>query len=282
MAITDKGSSWDKIRQGARDAETLFEEKKYNLSLMKCRQVVEYMVRSQCEKARILEPDLSASIDSLYQNRFITKTPCEHYNNGRMLGIRAVHEGADTAYDANQSLQLMKQEVSVFFGGSRQETQAQPQRRRQQAAPAPSRSASQAKKSRKRSRQGGGLPVDPADLMKLAALALAVILLIALIRFVIPKKEKDAETSAPVTTEETLPETTSAPETMAETTPPPVYRVNADSLNVRADPSTSGRKLGGLTNGTVVEYVGDYDAEWAIILYEGAEAYVSKQYLILE
>lgn len=281
MAITDKGSSWDKIRQGARDAETLFEQKKYNLSLMKCRQVVEYMVRSQCEKARILEPDLAASIDSLYQNRFITKTTCEHYHKIRMLGNRAVHEGSDNAYDANQAVQLMKQEVNTFFGGPSRETQAPP-RRRQTAAPAPSRSSSSAHKSRKRSERNNGF--SSTDLMRFFVVIVVVVVLIALIRFIVPDKEKNTETSSAITTESSMPqtETPTEPETMTETTAAPLYRVNADLLNVRADPSTSGRKLGGLTMGAAVEYLGDYDDEWAIILYEGAEAYVAKQYLIQE
>lgn len=50
-------------------------------------------------------------------------------------------------------------------------------------------------------------------------------------------------------------------------------------LNVRSEPSTAGEKLGSLENGTIVDYVEDYDDEWAIINYNGTQAYVNKQFL---
>ena len=68
-------------------------------------------------------------------------------------------------------------------------------------------------------------------------------------------------------------------ETMAETTPAPVYKTSY-TLNVRSEPSTAGTKLGLLEAGTIVDYVEDYDDEWTIINYNGAEAYVSSQYLV--
>ena len=34
--------------------------------------------------------------------------------------------------------------------------------------------------------------------------------------------------------------------------------------------------------GTVVDYVDSYDDEWAIIMFEGKQAYVSRQYLASE
>lgn len=109
---------------------------------------------------------------------------------------------------------------------------------------------------------------------------LGIILLFALIKLIIPDKKENTETTPAVTTEASVPETSTEPETMAETTPAPVYRVSADALNVRSEPSTDGEKIGSLTDGTVVDYVGEYDADWAIILYEGNEAYVASQYLV--
>ena len=55
--------------------------------------------------------------------------------------------------------------------------------------------------------------------------------------------------------------------------------ITADVLNVRSEPSTAGEKLGSLENGTIVDYVEDYDDEWAIINYNGTQAYVNKQFL---
>ena len=66
---------------------------------------------------------------------------------------------------------------------------------------------------------------------------------------------------------------------MAETTPAAVYKTS-DNLNVRSEPSTSGNKLGLLPAGTIVDYVEDYDSEWAVINYDGTQAYVSKQFLV--
>ena len=62
MAAPDTSSSWEKIRQGVKEAETLIGQKKYNLSMVKSRQTLEYMVRCLCEKAAIVDSDLSAAI----------------------------------------------------------------------------------------------------------------------------------------------------------------------------------------------------------------------------
>ena len=53
-------------------------------------------------------------------------------------------------------------------------------------------------------------------------------------------------------------------------------------LNVRADPSTNNDRIGQIPADTVVDYVSDYDENWAIITYEGQEAYVSKEFLTAE
>ena len=60
-----------------------------------------------------------------------------------------------------------------------------------------------------------------------------------------------------------------------------VYRTT-DVLNVRADPSTNNDRIGQIPADTVVDYVSDYDENWAIITYEGQEAYVSKEFLTAE
>ena len=48
---------------------------------------------------------------------------------------------------------------------------------------------------------------------------------------------------------------------------------------MRSQPSTDGERLGLLEAGTVVDYIDAYDDEWAIISYNGSEAYVASQYL---
>ena len=57
-----------------------------------------------------------------------------------------------------------------------------------------------------------------------------------------------------------------------------VYRTT-DVLNVRAEPRTDSRRLGQLISGATVEYIRAENEEWAVILFNGQEAYVASQYL---
>ena len=109
MAGSDTNNSWEKIRRNVKDAEVLISQKKYNLSMVKSRQALESMIRTLCENASIGDMDLASSIDALYSSRWISKTTCEHYHKIRMLGNKAVHEGSDDAYKANQAYHLLSQ-----------------------------------------------------------------------------------------------------------------------------------------------------------------------------
>lgn len=269
MSTMEVTSSWEKIRQGVTDAEKLIGQKQYNLSMVKSRQTLEYMVRCLAEKACMVEGDLSVTIDELYQGRWISKTTCEHYHKIRMLGNKAVHDGNDNAYDANQAYHLLSQEVYTFandYNG----------KKRKPAGSAPSTSSST--RSRKKAKQSG-FQITPTDLLRILIAILCVVFIFAIVKFFIPGKDSPEETSPAVTTEATLPETTSTPETMAQTTPAPVYKTTT-VLNVRSEPSTSSRVLGQLPTDTVVEYVGAHDDTWSIITYDGQQAYVSSQYLV--
>lgn len=304
MAGTDTNSSWERIRQGVKEAETLIGQKKYNLSMVKSRQTLEFMVQILCEKTAIVESDLASSIDELYSGRYISKTTCEHYHKIRMLGNKAVHEGSENAYDANQAYHLLSQEVYTFAndyntrkrrpsGGKPQNrpsqgrSQGKPQSGSQsgQTVRRSSNAASSANNSRKRAKKGGS-PFSQADLIRLGAVLVIVILLIFIIRACGSKPESTPETSASIpvqTVEQHYEPSSAAPtapaETMAETTPAPVYKTSTN-LNVRSMPSTDGTKLGLLPADTIVEYLGAYDDSWAIISYDGEEAYVASQYLV--
>lgn len=307
------GNNWEKIRQGVKDAQLLNSQRKYNLSMVKSRQTLEFMVQDLCDKAAITttnsNQDLSSLIDELYSNRWISKTTCEHYHKIRILGNKAVHEGNDNAYDANQACQLLSHEVVTFSRdymnsprqrsdqrGAQQQrgSQQRPKQRSQQrssqqrSSVQQSRSAGSAARSRRRSQDG--FPLTSTDLMRILIIIVAVIIVFSLVRLLRSGGSDADESSAGITTEssaddlepsteESIAATTAAPETMAETTPAPVYKTS-DHLNVRAEPSTSGRRLGVLESGTVVTYLGDYDETWAIIEYEGTQAYVSKEYLV--
>ena len=288
MPAPVSGNNWERIRKGLKDAQLLNSQRKYNLSMIKCRQTLEFMVQDLCDKAAITttnsNQDLSSLIDELYSNRWISKTTCEHYHKIRMLGNKAAHEGNENAYDANQACQLLSHEVD-YMNASPQ----RPQQRSSQQRPSgggQQRPRSNAARSRRRSQEG--FPLSSTDLMRIAVVVVAVIIVIALVRLLRSDDSAPEETAPAVSTEsvandettaaeEEIP-TTAAPETMAETTPAPVYKTT-DYLNVRAEPSTSSRRLGVLDTDTVVDYVGNYDETWAIINYEGTQAYVSRQYL---
>ncbi len=292
MAVS-QSNRWDKIRLGVQEAESLINQKKYNLAMVRCRQTLEYMIRDLCDKALITtqnsNQDMSSLIDELYTNRWITKTTCEHYHKIRMLGNKAVHDGSDNAYDANQAYHLLTQEVYTFSKDFNRKGQAQPQQsargrqsqQAQQRASQPRRRPASGQ-ARSRRRPSQGMPFTTTDLMRLLLIVIAVILIFAVVHFFRGRKadveETVPSTEAP-TIEESLPETTPAPETMAETTPAAVFKTN-DHLNVRAEPSTEGRRLGVLDPDTIVDYVGEYDDEWAIINYDGQEAYVASRYLV--
>lgn len=281
MAVSDTNNSWEKIRRNVKDAEVLIGQKKYNLSMVKSRQALEGMIRTLCENASIREPDLAASIDQLYSSRWISKTTCEHYHKIRMLGNKAVHEGSDDAYDANQAYHLLSQEAYTFFheynNGKRGPAPAPAQSRKRSSSP------SRTSKSRRRPKQSGYV-FSSYDVARLVFAVLVIVLIVVLVNVLKPKKGDDSETTESTqptfSVEETTPEEVpTIPETMATTTPAPVYKT-ADHLNVRSGPSTSSEKVGLLSPGVTVEFVEDYDDEWAVIMYEGQRAYVSKQYLV--
>lgn len=316
MAAPDIASIWGDIRQGVKDAEVLIGQKKYNMAMVKSRQVLELMVNYLCNSAYVVEENLASSIDALYDCQWIDKTTCEHYHKIRMLGNKAVHEGSNDAYDANQAYHLLSQEVYTFAneykskkgrpssGSARRPAPRPAGNRAQNSRSSGSRNSSgrspgssgnsgsrnqrgQAPASRSRRRQPAqGFSVSPVDIIRLGLAVAVIVIIVIFVRILNPDKpdeEKDTSASAPTETFAPVTEPpTTAPvsiETMAETTPAPVYKISADILNVRSEPSTAGEKLGTLERGTIVDYVEDYDDEWAIINYNGAQAYVNKQFL---
>lgn len=307
MSNVERTTSWQQIQLGVKDAERLIVRKEYNLVMVKARQVLEYMVRCMAERACLVEGDLSDTIDQLYEGRWINKATKDNYHTIRILGNKAVHEGDDTAYDANQAYQLLTQEVYVFaneFSGGRSSARA-PQtgrtassRQTSQRQGSSSRSGARSPQSGNRrpaqsggQRQGGPRKkkrrrVSPVSyIWRLLIPVLIVVLLIVVIRTMVPSGDKDKgnSTTAPtVTTAATEPAPTlpPEPEMVPETEPPvAVYRIKGSSVNVRTEPSTDSRIIVQLTNGTEVDYVKRYSNDWDVINYDGQEAYVSSRFL---
>lgn len=272
MASTNVNSSWEKIQQGVKDTERLIGQKEYNAAMVQSRQTLEFMVKLLANRIGLNEnQDLIQLIDGLYQHRAISKSTCEHYHKIRMIGNKAAHEGDTSAYNANQTYHILAQEVYSF---------ANDYRNAQRSSRRSSSGRSQAA-SRSRKKQAANAPAFQLyNLLKLLIPVLCVILLVLIIKLVKPAK-------APETQPETIPVTAvmpAEPETTetAETVPAAVIYKTSVNLNVRSQPDTGSDILGQLQSGSQVEYVEAYNDEWAVITYNGQQAYVSNQYLTTE
>lgn len=311
MATSGNSNSWEIIQRGVRDTERLIGQKQYNLAMVKARQTLEFMVNLLSEKACIVDGELIDVIDALYQGRWITKTTCEHYHKVRMIGNKAVHEGSDNAYDANQAYHLLSQEIHTFaneYAGKRSSTPrpgstasrssgARPRPAGSQASGTGSRSSGSrpasrsgsssgsrtAAATRSRKKQGKGNVITPYDLLKLLIPVLCIVLLIVLIRFIKPSDDKKPETTVPITTEtEVLPTETTVPQTMPTETTAPPRRKTTTAVNVRPEPNTEQARVGRLDKGAEVEFIQEYNEEWSEIRYDGKTAYINSQYLATE
>ena len=279
-------NSWEKIQSGVRDTERLIGQKKYNMAMIKARQTLEFMVKCLCEKSGVMQGNLIDMIDGLYDDGIISKTTCEHYHKIRTIGNKAIHEEDNSAYNANQAHHLLSQEVYTFANDynerRRKPAPAASARRRTDESPG-RRSSSGGSSSRRRRVQSSGPSFDAGSIIKPLLLIAIIVVLIFIIKMIHPGKEKVPETTAPaVSTEMTEPVPTESESPAEEPTTEAAtvkYKVNADTLNVRATPATDGRIVVQLARGAEVEYVRDHDDRWCIIRYNGQDAYVAKEYL---
>ena len=226
-----------------------------------------------------------------------------------MIGNKAAHEGDSNAYSANQAYHMLSQEVYTFAddyrnakkgrkpltrpavqGSSQNRTGAgrgsseamrtnhvDSSTKRAGKSYRPGRAgSSQAARSRKRSGSQSS-SFSLYTLLKLLVPVLCIVLLLLVVKLAKPES-RTKETEGP-TAVETM-EATEASQEETESSGP-VYRTT-DVLNVRPEPSTSSERIGQLNAGVTVEYVRAYDSDWAVILYNGQEAYVASQYLTAE
>ena len=124
MGTTDN-NNWTRVQQSVREAERLIGQKQYNLAMIKSRQALEFMVNCLGEKALIVDGDLADSIDQLFEGHWISQATKDHYHRIRVLGNKAVHDGNDSPYDANEAYQLLSQEAAAFadiYSGRRRST----------------------------------------------------------------------------------------------------------------------------------------------------------------
>lgn len=294
MGRTENPSIWEKIQRNVQETERLIGQKKYNLAMIKARQTMEYMVKLHCDKAGIVESTPDTMIRELYGGKWISKSTAEHYLQILSIGEQAAKDGDNGAFNANQAYHLLSQEVYAFSNSDKPERtrrsarEASVSRGSDSSRAASSRAAGSrtsssrvVPQSRSRRRQRSGF--YGLDLLKLLIPIVLIIVLIFLICILAPKDTPTEETStAPVTTEAPTTMASTEPETTEEETAAPVVYRTTDVLNVRSGPSTNDERIGKLDAGASIEVIGDYDETWAIIIYNGQEAYVSKDYLTLE
>lgn len=317
MGTTDN-SFWIRIQQGLRETEMLMNQNQYNMSMIKARQTLEYMVNYLGEKALIVEGDLADSIDQLFEGRLISQAAKDHYHRIRVIGNKAVHEGNDSPYDAGEALHLLSQEVSAFantfYKESPRETPSRQRSANIKSAPIASRNGSSrgnapqrpaqrvssggrrpsqagtgqrqpqrsASKGRSRRRSKKNTP-DTSGLLRPALIFLGVLVIVLIFVKLVPgkgdKKETTApETSAQISTEAATSEAIAEETTEPETDAPKIYTTKS-KLNVRSTPSTDGTRLGSLAADTTVDFVKTYDDKWTVIMFEGKEAYVATEFL---
>ena len=300
MGKMENSGSWEQIQKSVQEAERLMGQKKYNLSMIKARQTMEFMVKLQCDKAGIVEGAPENMIRELYEGKWISKSTAEHYMQILDLGNKATKDGDNSAYNANQAYHVLTQEIYAFVdadkvktrrsSSTRQAVQAAQAagsgtRKRQTATSAAASASSAARTSRssgssKKSKKSSGFKQE--DLLKLLIPIALVIVLIFLIKVLTPDKDPTNETTpaAPSTVEQL--QTEPAETTPAETETPPEINVTyktTTTLNVRSGPSTDSDRIGKFDPDKTVEYVRDHDDFWAVIIYNGQEAYVAKEYL---
>ena len=298
MGKIENSGIWEQIQKSVQETERLMGQKKYNLSMIKARQTMEFMVKLQCDKAGIVEGAPENMIRELYEGKWISKSTAEHYMQILDLGNKATKDGDNSAYNATQAHHVLTQEIYAFVdadkakprrsSASRQTSQSSggSTRKRQTATSAAASASSASRASRtaggpKKSKKSSGIRQE--DLLKLLIPIALVIILIFLIKILTPDKDPTNETTpaAQITVEKQ--QTDAAVETTpAETEIAPEVTVTyktTTTLNVRSSPSTDSERIGKFDPDKTVEYLRDHDDFWAVILYNGQEAYVAKEYL---
>lgn len=189
MAKVDNPGIWEKIQKNVQETERLMGQKKYNQSMIKARQTLEYMVKLKCDQAGIVESSLDHMIHELYDGQWISKSTAEHYLQILSIGNKAAREGDNSAYNANQAYHVLSQEIYSFTDADK-------------AAPRPRRSQTQSRQagSRKKQPSRGGLGLNPADMVKLLVPVVLIVVLVLVIRLLTPDKDPTDETVASIPT----------------------------------------------------------------------------------
>ena len=265
-------NTWTEIRSGVSEVEKLIGQKQYNMAMIKARQTLETMVGCLADNSGIKKGELAATIENLYRSRVITQTTYEHYNRIRIIGTKAERDGDTNASGANTAYHLLSQELYTFANDVRSGR----------------RSGTRTASGRRPGGKKRKARLSPIGILFIAACVVILALIVFGAVRLFSKKGKEKEKKEPSTaatmqiTVAEIPETTAfvpvMPTQPAETEPEKEWYTTAD-LNVRKGPGKNEERIAVFPAGSVIDYVGDYDDEWAIVNYEGNEAYVAKQYI---
>lgn len=310
MPGSEQYNSWLQIQEGVRETEKLMSQQKYNLSMIKARQTLEFMVKCLTDKYNIEHDDLIDSIEDLYQIRVISKSTYEHYNKIRIIGNKATHEGDNNAYNANTAYHLLSQEVFTFSNDysprKKVRTKAMEEdvegrnsnRNQNYSERQSSRSSSYSSRQRRRRRkQNNAIRIVVPIVIIVVLVAFAFLLraffggkknskpttAIATVNPTVATSSAEISTTAAIDSSSSVdPSLTSSEESSSSSSASSsteVYKTNS-KLNVRSAPSTDSTLLGTLESGVTVDYVKKHNDEWAVIRFDGtAEAYVASKYL---
>lgn len=275
-----------------------YEEHKYNIMMIKSKQLIEYMVRCLLEKFDIEEEErMLDTIDILYQRNILSQRSRDNYHRIRTMGNAAINVNDNNSYNGQSTYDKLGREVEIFSeiyteeipeilkpkGNDKENSMdksSNTKKYNQDQGVALSNVSSISEKMQ-RSRTKSAKKRRTQNIFRFLltiAVPVLVLLLLLWLAFVIRGFAKKIPTRKEATTIETTISVTST-ESMEETTAAPKTYVTTSALNVRSAPSTDGEKLTTLPVGTVVDYVNAYDNNWAIINYNGAQAYVASQYL---
>ena len=114
MGKMENSGIWEQIQKSVQETERLMGQKKYNLSMIKARQTMEFMVKLQSDKAGIVEGATENMIRELYEGKWISKSTAEHYMQILDLGNKATKDGDNSAYNATQAHHVLAQEIYAF------------------------------------------------------------------------------------------------------------------------------------------------------------------------
>ena len=283
MANSEIRNGREMVRNNMKEIGRLLSRQQYNQAIQTGIATLRIMVQTLADERGLPMSSLTDGIDMLFNEKVISRMTCENYHKIRVIGEKAAQINDSRAYNASAVYSILNQEVGFFLRGSSQAAVSGPGTRRT------SQGVSSANRRRVRTESsrypasGSSFSLTPG-MIRLLLLLLLLVIVAVTISFCVRKKEPEEtlplETSPPAVTTLAETQTAALETTPAETTTAAaVLYVTTSALNVRSAPSTDGDKLATLPEGTEVEYIRAHDAQWAVISYNGAEAYVASQYL---